>query len=184
MTTRHTAPQARPSSKQHRTCRMQTTNNPHHSRLRATSRPWRRLSIVAAGSLAALIFPTGCAPDPTFGPTPKPSAPFTAAPSTANSHPAARPSDPNLYKLNVIINARTVTPLRRSVHLARGRTVVLTLHSDHDLKITIDGPGIDRSVYIDRSEPTVPASFVANHPGVITVASTSPEATIARFIVS
>lgn len=136
-------------------------------------------------AIAAMVCLTGCGPAPAVGPQPRPSQPFSATTSSPAATPSASGSANrgDIYKLNVIINERTVTPLRRLVRLERGRTVVVVLRSDHDVTVTIKGPAIDKKIFVDKLV-TVPASFVANHPGTITIACTAPRATAARIVVS
>lgn len=136
-------------------------------------------------AVAASVWLTGCAPAPAVGPQPSPSAPFSAGPSSPAPTPSASGSDSrgDIYKLNVIISERTVSPLRRLVRLERGRTVVVVFRSDHDVTVTIKGPAIDKKIFVDKFGK-VPASFVATHPGTIMVSSTAPRATVARIVVS
>lgn len=151
------------------------------SSFRVTARRSALRVVLVAATVSAVC---GCGSTPSVGPVPHPSSPATASPASA--FPAPSPSsstDTAGYKLDINVSAQTVSPLRRSVHLQRGRPVVLAIHSDHDVTITIDGPAIHKDVFVDRLAD-IPATFVPRRTGVVVIASTDPKATVARLIVT
>lgn len=125
--------------------------------------------VAAAASLAA------CGTTPAVGREPGSTVPT----GTATSSPS--PTRDSL-KLAINIDAKTVSPYRKTVELDRGQTVVLVTRSDHDTSLTVTGPGIDRTDFIGRLT-TISTTFVADVPGIILVKSTDPAATIARLTV-
>ncbi len=132
--------------------------------------------------VAALASLVGCQSTPPVGPVPSPSTPVSASPSPISS-PSPSAAKARTFKLEININAHTVSPLRRSVRLQRGQPVDLVIHSDHDGTVTIDGPKLHKKVVVHRLVQ-IPVTFVANRPGVITIASSDPKATVARLTVS
>lgn len=85
-------------------------------------------------------------------------------------------------KIEIFIDAKSVTPLRKEVDVSKGRTVLLVTRSDHDVSLIVKGPKIDKSTFIARLT-TITTTFVANDAGVVTVKSSDPAATIARLVV-
>jgi predicted small lipoprotein YifL len=99
-------------------------------------------------------------------------APETAAPS---------PSYESL-KIDVFIDAESVTPVNKTFQVDLGETVVLVLRSDHDVSVQLRGPELDRSVYVARLS-TITSSFVVDRPGTVTITTDDPEATVATLVV-
>ena len=135
-------------------------------------------ALAALLSAVVIVAVAGCgvAP-PAVGPTPRPTVPIgppTATPTPTESGAA--------FTMDIFIDARSVTPLRKSVALTRGRTVMLLLHSDHDATVTITGAGFDKSVFVARLS-TITSTFVVDEAGLVTIKSTDPVATIAEMMV-
>lgn len=128
--------------------------------------------------IVAVLVLTACAPPPPVGRQPSPQVPI----STPTATPTPTEWAAAAYKIDIFIDARTVTPLRRAVALERGRTVVLVFRSDHDVTATISGAGIQESVFVARLS-TITESFVVDQLGVVTISTTDPAAIIAELTV-
>lgn len=140
-----------------------------------TATRWRTATLVAT-VLAFAVVGCGAAPPP-VGAVPSPDVPLPEA-----SIKPAPTNTPIAFKLDVFIDAKTVTPLRKAVVLIRGHTVLLVFHSDHDVQVTISGAGLDQTVFVARLA-TIPVSFVVDQRGVVTIESADPVATIAELTV-
>lgn len=128
----------------------------------------------AAIAAATTLLLSGCgtAPPP-IGITPG----STASPVG----PIVSPTDSSL-KIEIIIGQQTVSPRDQQIEVERGRPVVLVTHTDHDATLILKGPELDKTVAIGR-KMTITSSFVALEPGVITISTNDPAATIARLTV-
>lgn len=135
------------------------------------SRPLKIVAVVVAAVVVAVG--SGCETSPRVGPSPGSSVEY-ASPS---------PSPTNVLKVEVSIDSKSVTPLNKEFTLSLGQVVDLVVRTDHNATLVIEGPEVNQSVFVGR-KMTVPATFVARQPGVITVKSKDPAATIARFTVS
>ena len=127
-------------------------------------------------TLAVAVALAGCGTTPDVGVAPGSSVPAESA------APAPTPT-PEAVKIEIMIDAKTVSPYRKAVEVDRGQPVVLVTRSDHDTSLEVTGPGIDRTDFIGRLT-TISTTFVADVPGTILVKSTDPAATIARLTVS
>ncbi len=104
---------------------------------------------------------------------------------TPSQTPTARPTPRTTYqafKLDVFVDAESVTPVNRTFRLEVGSNVILTLRSDHDVSVQITGPELDNSVFVARLS-TITTSFVVDHPGKVTISTDDPQATIATLII-
>lgn len=137
------------------------------------SRCARRRSVRTAVAAVAVLLLPGCGTmPPTVATTPG---------STATPVVMATPTYSSL-KIEIIIDAQTVQPLDKEMEVERGRPVVLVTHTDHDTALLVRGPGLDRTIAVGR-KTTITSSFVALEPGVITIRSDDPVATIATLTV-
>ena len=124
---------------------------------------------------ALVIMAGGCTTPPPVGPVPGNSV---AVPGPDFSTPPA-----GALKIEINIDQQTVTPLGEEFEVDRGRSVVLLTRSDHDTTLTVSGPGVDQSDFIDRLT-TISTTFVVDQPGVVLIRSSDPAATIARLTVT
>ena len=128
----------------------------------------------AAGSVLVAAAFTGCQTTSAVGPAPGPSVEAVS--------PMASPS-PVALKIDVTVDAHSVSPLNKSFDVRSGQDVVLLVHTDHNASLIIKGPDISRTVTIGQ-QMTEPVTFVPGTPGVITISSSDPAADIARLTVS
>lgn len=130
-----------------------------------------------AGCLVTLLLATGCSTAPPIGPAASSTAEVELTPS-ATTTPSA-----DALKIDLFIDSRSVRPKDADIDIKRGRNVLLVTHTDHDVSITVKGPGIDKTVAVGRLM-TIVTAFVANEVGTITVRSTDPAATLVRLHVT
>jgi hypothetical protein len=132
-----------------------------------------RLAGAATAAAVGLVL-TGCGTTPpAIGVTPGSTASPVELPSPTYSS----------LKIEIVIDQQTVSPLDQQIAVERGRPVVLVTHTDHDTTLVLKGPGLDKKVAVGR-KTTITSSFVALQPGVITISTDDPAATIARLTVS
>lgn len=124
--------------------------------------------------LSTLVLLCGCGVTGPVGPTP--GSTLTAEPQTAT------PTYDGL-KIEIFIDAESVTPLDERVEISRGRSVVLQLQSDHDVTVHVKGPQMNRSVFVGRLS-TINSTFVVDQPGTVTITCEDPESTIATLVVT
>lgn len=127
-------------------------------------------------ALAALLLVVlaGCGTTVPVGPTPG----ATVAPATPTSSPSI-----SALKVDISIDSSTVIPNGKQFTIERGRSVLITTKSDHDVTLTIQGAGIDKKVFIGRLS-TILTTFVVRQAGTVTIKSSSPAATIATLDIS
>ena len=104
---------------------------------------------------------------------------------TPSQTPTATPTPRTTYqafKLDIHVDAESVTPVNRTYRLKVGKDVILILRSDHDVSVQVTGPELDKKVFVARLA-TITTTFVVDHPGQVTIRVDDPQATIATLIV-
>jgi hypothetical protein len=126
-------------------------------------------------TLTVITLLTGCGTVGPVGVTPGSSAePQLETPSATPPYDA--------LQIDVFIDNQTVQPLEAEYQVPPGKTVVLVSRSDHDVTLTVTGPGIDERVFVAR-QTTITSSFVLDQPGQVTITTDDPDATIATLTV-
>jgi hypothetical protein len=135
----------------------------------------RRRTLRGSGSAVFIaVLLAGCGTTGPVGLTP---GETTSAASSSSASPAY-----DSLKIEIFIDAESVRPVNQSAQLDVGQTVSLIMRSDHDVTVHLEGPELDRDLFVDRMA-TIPYSFVVDQPGIVVITSDDPAATIATLTV-
>ena len=135
---------------------------------------WRRALRGACSAVVIAVLLAGCGTTGPVGLTPSET---TSAESSSTASPAY-----NSLKIEIFIDAESVRPVNMSARLDVGQTVSLLMRSDHDATVHLEGPELDKDLFVDRMA-TIPYSFVVDQPGTVVITSDDPAATIATLTV-
>ncbi|MDN5803164.1 MAG: hypothetical protein L0H26_01030 [Microlunatus sp.] len=108
--------------------------------------------------------------------------PVGPAPGSTAEPESASPSFDGV-KIEIFIDAQSVTPVDKQMQIATGRPVMLVIRTDHDVTLHLKGPELDRSVYVEPLS-VINSAFVVDQPGTVTITCEDPVATIATLTVA